>query len=233
MADYTSVLNLRKPTLTAGNDDIVNVGLDVNGNMDILDLNINMRVVTSDTRPVSPYTGQLIWETDTTRVMMWTGSGWEDYAQPNNPKGKMVQTNTTATGASLTNASAETLYMSATWTREANRRYVIEFGVHSECVATTAAPGSMLGRLRLAAGGSVANTDTFLGSASFLHANPNGTGAGNMEFYFGHHTLTDSQSGSYTVGLFGIVVSANDTMRFAGTASTKPNWISVRDIGAI
>lgn len=33
-------------------------------------------VCTSTTRPASPYNGQVIYETDTTRTLVWNGSGW-------------------------------------------------------------------------------------------------------------------------------------------------------------
>ena len=36
------------------------------------------KVCTSGSRPPSPFTGQLIYETDTSKVRVWTGSGWED-----------------------------------------------------------------------------------------------------------------------------------------------------------
>jgi hypothetical protein len=33
-------------------------------------------VCTSTTRPTAPYTGQIIWETDTARLLVWNGSTW-------------------------------------------------------------------------------------------------------------------------------------------------------------
>ena len=48
---------------------------------DIVDANAGAQVVTSTTRPATPYIGQIIFETDTNLVMMWTGAtpggkGW-------------------------------------------------------------------------------------------------------------------------------------------------------------
>ena len=33
-------------------------------------------VCTSATRPASPYEGQMIYETDTDKVLVWNGTGW-------------------------------------------------------------------------------------------------------------------------------------------------------------
>jgi hypothetical protein len=35
-------------------------------------------VCTSSTRPASPYTGQMIYESDTNKLRLWNGSAWSD-----------------------------------------------------------------------------------------------------------------------------------------------------------
>ena len=35
-------------------------------------------VCTSSTRPASPYTGQMIYETDTNKLRIWNSSAWSD-----------------------------------------------------------------------------------------------------------------------------------------------------------
>lgn len=72
MATFTSRLLLRKP---AGGDN-VNVVTDLNDNFDKIDANVGHFVCTSATRPGTPFQGQLIFETDTTRRYMWTGTKW-------------------------------------------------------------------------------------------------------------------------------------------------------------
>lgn len=54
-------------------DEIVDIDR-INSNMDILDANIGFRNVTSGTRPLSPYDGEPIYETDTTRVRIWNNA---------------------------------------------------------------------------------------------------------------------------------------------------------------
>lgn len=72
MVSYTSRLNLIKPALSE-NADVTQI----NANMDAIDEAINGGVVTSTTRPNQPYTGMLIFETDTDRVKVWDGSDWQ------------------------------------------------------------------------------------------------------------------------------------------------------------
>ena len=50
-------------------------------------------VCTSTTRPASPYEGQVVYETDTDKVLVWNGAAW--YPNWNLPWG--MQTYTTAT----------------------------------------------------------------------------------------------------------------------------------------
>lgn len=234
MSTYTSVLSLRKPNRIGGEDDIVNVVTDVNENMDTLDLNVNLRVVTSSTRPSSPYTGQLVYETDTGHVSIWNGTDWDNVGAGNSARGRMALTTSTTDGASLTSASAETLYISATFAAEDGRKYWVETGFSVECTATTAAPGAIDTKVRWAAGGSVANTDTQLGSTARYDI-VQGTGTANAEHGYHLYELTPNTTGNVTVGLFASVPTVNDTCRFDGSAVSgdgKVNWISVRDVGS-
>jgi hypothetical protein len=48
----------------------------INGNMEILDDIVGTPVVTSGTRPSTPYVGQPIYESDTKRIVVWDGSAW-------------------------------------------------------------------------------------------------------------------------------------------------------------
>jgi hypothetical protein len=71
MATTTTRLGLTKPDY-ADNVDIA----DINSNMDDIDAAVGASVVTSGTRPASPFTGQVIYETDTESTFVWTGSAW-------------------------------------------------------------------------------------------------------------------------------------------------------------
>jgi len=68
-------------------------------------------VCTSTTRPATPYEGQMIYETDTDKVLVWNGSAW--YANWNLPWGILdkikVTTNTTISGTTTTTITSLTV----------------------------------------------------------------------------------------------------------------------------
>lgn len=68
MSTTTTRLGLTKP---AGSED-VDISI-LNANFDIIDANIGGTKCTSGTRPATPYTGMVIYETDTKRFLMNTG----------------------------------------------------------------------------------------------------------------------------------------------------------------
>jgi hypothetical protein len=70
MATSTTRLSLRKPDTT----DLVNVGLDLGANYDLLDNAVGALPATSGTRPSTPFNGQTIRETDTGKVYVSNGS---------------------------------------------------------------------------------------------------------------------------------------------------------------
>lgn len=72
MATTTTRLSLTKPDYT-DNVDIA----DINSNMDDIDAAVGASVVTSGTRPASPFTGQVIFETDTSSSYVYDGSTWQ------------------------------------------------------------------------------------------------------------------------------------------------------------
>jgi hypothetical protein len=79
VATSTTRLGLRKPDPT----DTVSVSLDLNANADKLDAAIGATVCTSGARPGSPFQGQLIFETDTNRLLYYPGSlPWKYYHVP-------------------------------------------------------------------------------------------------------------------------------------------------------
>lgn len=72
----TPRLGLSKPDETELMTQVVR---DWNSPMDILDKHAGMFPCTSGTRPVNPYLGQLIRETDTSKCLIWNGSSWVVY----------------------------------------------------------------------------------------------------------------------------------------------------------
>jgi hypothetical protein len=72
MATNTTKLGLIKPDFV----DVVDIA-DLNSNADDIDAAVGSTIVTSATRPASPYAGQVIYETDTELSFVWDGSTWK------------------------------------------------------------------------------------------------------------------------------------------------------------
>jgi hypothetical protein len=72
MATNTTKLGLIKPDFV----DVVDVA-DLNTNADDIDAAVGFAIVTSSTRPSSPWAGQAIFETDTGLSFSWDGDSWE------------------------------------------------------------------------------------------------------------------------------------------------------------
>lgn len=69
MATTTTRLGLSKPAST----DLVDIAV-LNGNFDKTDAAAGAFVCTSTTRPSTPYSGQIIYETDTSRSLIWNSA---------------------------------------------------------------------------------------------------------------------------------------------------------------
>jgi hypothetical protein len=81
MAGFTTRLGLKKPgggsTGAITPDEIVDID-DINGNFDLIDSAVGAKLVTSTTRPSTPFDGQIIRESDTKNLLAWsaTSSSW-------------------------------------------------------------------------------------------------------------------------------------------------------------
>jgi hypothetical protein len=72
MATNTTKLGLIKPDFV----DVVDIS-DLNSNADDIDAAVGFAIVTSSTRPSTPWTGQSIFETDTGNSFIWDGAVWQ------------------------------------------------------------------------------------------------------------------------------------------------------------
>lgn len=98
MVEFTSRLGLAKPS-TVG--ELVDVSL-LNNNADQIDLYAaGPFECTSTTRPSAPYTGMLIYETDTDLIWRWTGTKWAFTA------GQMFAQRWRSTSQSIPNNTSE------------------------------------------------------------------------------------------------------------------------------
>lgn len=73
--DFTTRLAFNKPNPDPVTGDPVDISK-LNENFDKIDAVIGAAVCTSATRPTTPWNGQFIRETDTGRVLVWSGSAW-------------------------------------------------------------------------------------------------------------------------------------------------------------
>ena len=103
-------------------------------------------VCTSTTRPASPYDGQVIYETDTDRAMVYNGTGWVVLSTGRaNPGGlDLVKAETSFSG--VTSVTADNVFTSA----YTNYRILYRVG-------TSASDGSIRSQLRV--GGTAATTN--------------------------------------------------------------------------
>ena len=72
MATSTTKLGLTKPDFV----DVVDIS-ELNDNANLIDAAVGMAIVTSATRPATPWAGQIIFETDTLVPYVWDGSAWQ------------------------------------------------------------------------------------------------------------------------------------------------------------
>ena len=96
-------------------------------------------VCTSTTRPSNPFEGQMIYETDTDKVLVWNGSAW--YANWNLPWGAAGDTAATAATAFVANTALSVLTLSTTI--YAGRKYQI-FGKLAVQYTTSSTVGAAL-----------------------------------------------------------------------------------------
>ena len=94
---------------------------------------IKTGVCTSTTRPASPYEGQVIYETDTDKVLVYNGTAW--YANWNLPWGYLTHS-TLAANTSLTAANPTTIF-NISYTHINNRRLRVSLNFSCSLNAAT------------------------------------------------------------------------------------------------
>jgi len=120
MATTTTRWGLRKPA--AG--DTISPSLDLGGPYDTIDANLGTYVCTSGTRPGSPVQGQTIYETDTRREYVYSGSVW----LPRHPLTAMKTTTKSATSSTTLSDDTELVLPVLASTRYLIELYVIYSG---------------------------------------------------------------------------------------------------------
>ena len=132
-------------------------------------------VCTSTTRPVSPFEGQTIYETDTDMLAIWNGSAWRYVAATTLTNGSVLQMTSTISGTQTTVSSTTYTDISISGTitpkSSSSKIYVL-------CTVNSyQSSGSQGGGIRLVRNGTA------------IYDPSNGDGSGPYAFYAGNSTL--------------------------------------------
>jgi len=92
-----------------------------------------VEIVTSATRPASPFDGMQIYETDTRKMLVYNSSAWVEVNDLDNlgaapaaiPRGLIAETKKTVTQNFTSSSPADVTGLSLTWTAESNRLYLL------------------------------------------------------------------------------------------------------------
>lgn len=219
----TTRLGMYKPVVS----DLANPVTAITQQMQIIDAFVGIGIFTSSTRPVAPYTGYPIFETDTGLIKKWNGSTWVTAAQtvPTTALGEVAFVSSTSDGSSTSGNGTEVgPYLTATFYGEVGKGYLIRayFNIGRNSATEVYAKS----RLRIANGTSVAKTDTLLCDIpTVIDDKILGIPADFkiMTYY------KPSTSGTYAVGLFLSRYSSSGIDTFFKGSSF--NVLSVEDTG--
>ena len=169
-------------------------------------------VCTSTTRPTAPYEGQMIFETDTDLVYLWSGSAWVEInsALTKAPRGVVSYQRYNSSGSISLPASTDTTLVTApSFTAVANRVYKITW---QEAEFRGGATGNIL--LKLKNNGTTFMIKTYSSAA----------------LYYAGFVTTTTTLAAGTTSITGVANpdSTGTTYRDASYVST----ITVEDIGA-
>lgn len=150
-------------------------------------------VCTSSTRPVTPYDGQVIYETDTDRCLVWNNSAWVQLSTGTvNPPAmeSITPTSVSGTGVSL---SGSTVIFTAATTAFINGIFTAQYRNYCCIWDTTTNTGGGLLRWRPSQNGSVAaGAITSVGSDASVSA-----GTGSLNAIGGQQAVTYGLLGAF------------------------------------
>jgi len=221
MATFTTRLQLEKPATS----DQMNIGdLVLSTNYKLIDDNAGAPTFTSGTRPGTPYTGRVIFESDTSHLRFYNGTKWAYLGNTNSAR-DIIQSNTDTTSSAAT--STEILHRSKTFNAVQGRRYRIDWALFGE--KSTEVQGRYNIKARWAAGASVANTDTLIASHITRTQGIGTTGKGQRSYFDFPYSAASQQ---ITIGLFAQDSDAQTTniSTNTDTVDVSTYW-SIRDWG--
>lgn len=186
--------------------------------MSVSNLSTGMRpgVCLSSSRPAVPYEGQMIYETDTDLVYLWSGSAWVETvsALTKAPRGVMGYVYRTAGDISHAGGAADVTGMSITFTAVANRLYKATWS----CVGNKNSVDRDTAEIRF-----TDSVGTVIGGIPII------TLASNVGINFSGATVFTTTAGSKTYKLQ--MRSFSGTTIFSANTTT-PLTLIIEDIGA-
>lgn len=204
--------------------------------MQILDDKMDAILCTAGTRPGSPYVGQMTVESTVFgappfEVRRWTGSTWEQIVPPGSGGGgevggRVAYVTSNSASSNSTTGNEVGPYLSATFTAQQNHSYLIEFGAPFDCTSVAPAPTAAV-KARVASGGSVSSSDTYIDSAGFCCDIVVGLPISQT---FSTVYLHSGATGTVTVGIFHETLTASRTTFFAANGHS---YLAVEDGGIV
>ena len=173
-------------------------------------------VCTTATRPASPYEGQMIYETDTDKVLVWNGSAW--YPNWNTAWGLVALTSSQTSSASI-NTTETAMLTSSSFTAVANRYYKLSY-YEPFVQPSSPAPGYMTFRIRL--------TNTSGTTYQYADIEPIGAGIDGQMIHL--QVITTLTAGSTVIVGTG-KTSTNTFLAYGGAALGATRQLIVEDIG--
>lgn len=119
-------------------------------------------VCTSSTRPASPYEGQVIYETDTDRTLVWNNTTWVELARLENTSNVLINGGMDVWQRGTSSANATTTYNTKDSYR-ADRFYVLPAGATVTMQQSTTIPTNKLSRYSLLVTGATSATTVKIG----------------------------------------------------------------------
>lgn len=163
-------------------------------------------VVTSSTRPSAPYAGQLIFETDTNRLVVWNGSSWVYLVDSDSPPGlELVKTQTIGSAVSSVEVT------SAFNADYENYFITISGGVGSTQIALRMVLGSSATGYYSARTIVTYSTGAVTGAADNNAAQWTAVGAANTDFIYAQINLNSPYLAKFTHGTVSYPLSADGT----------------------
>lgn len=211
--------------------EVVNVTTALTNQLQTLDDKWEAFSCTSSTRPGSPFTGMLIWETDTEEIHHYDGAAWQFVSTPKRARGYMASTSRTSASATIAPADGEVdLGFETTFSASPLRSYKILMHMNWDRITGTLANSPYITvKLRYAAGGSVTTSGTLI--AEYVQDVTENT-AGNTQrgvyvAHFAPNVATDPTT--LTVGAFVTVNTASTSIQMSAVFAQ----LTILDIGEL